>query len=125
MSVRDERLGCVTFQSCPFCAGAISLISMSSTASGIEWSCTREWNLLHLAVKHDVECLKLLLYTLQQRLDSDTMDQILAARDSRYLPLASSTVLAYSSKGGILWQSVPLVTERLSLLNVYIVPFFV
>ncbi len=63
--------------------GAISLISMSSTANGIDWSCAREWSALHLAVKHDVECLKLLLYTLQHRLDPDTMEQVLAARDSR------------------------------------------
>jgi len=65
------------------CVGAISLISMSSTANGIDWSCTREWSALHLAVKHDVECLKLLLYTLQHRLDPAVMEQVLAARDSR------------------------------------------
>jgi hypothetical protein len=42
-----------------------------------------EWSALHLAVKQDVESLKLLLYTIQHRLGQTAMDRILEHRDSR------------------------------------------
>jgi hypothetical protein len=60
------------------------MVSISaSTESNIDWNCTMEWSALHLAVKQDVESLKLLLYTIQHRLGQTAMDRILEHRDSR------------------------------------------
>eukprot|EP00092_Neocalanus_flemingeri_P010494 GFUD01011305.1.p1 GENE.GFUD01011305.1~~GFUD01011305.1.p1 ORF type:complete len:883 (+),score=171.29 GFUD01011305.1:93-2651(+) len=60
-----------------------SLKVVSSSENEVDWRPTYEWNALHLAVRHDVECLKVLLYTIEQNLDQEDLDNILNIVDSK------------------------------------------
>jgi len=60
-----------------------SLKVVSSSQTEVDWRLTYEWNALHLAVKHDVQCLKVLLYTLEENLSQDELDTILNTVDSK------------------------------------------
>ena len=60
-----------------------SLKVVSSSQTEVDWRLTYEWNALHLAVKHDVECLKVLLYTLEENLSQEELETILNTVDSK------------------------------------------
>jgi len=60
-----------------------SLKVVSSSQTEVDWRPTYEWNALHLAVKHDVECLKVLLYIIEENLSQEELDIILNTVDSK------------------------------------------
>lgn len=60
-----------------------SLKVVSSSQTEVDWRPTYEWNALHLAVKHDVECLKVLLYIIEENLNQEELDIVLNMVDSK------------------------------------------
>jgi len=60
---------------------SISVISCMETV--VDWQPTYQWSSIHLAVKHDVECLKVLLSLVEQRLPSDSLASLLGWTDTK------------------------------------------
>lgn len=58
-----------------------SVISCMETK--VDWRSTYQWSTVHLAVKHDVECLKVLLHLVEQRLQPEQLSDLLNWRDSK------------------------------------------
>lgn len=60
---------------------SISVISCMETK--VDWQPTFQWNAIHLAVKHDVPCLKVLLSLLESRLSNEALSSLLRWKDSK------------------------------------------